>query len=180
MDRQPTLCGDSVHLRPLHESDWDALFAVASDPEIWAMHPMHDRWQEPVFRAFFDEALAKGGALAVLDREGGNVIGSSRFQAYDATGSSVEIGWTFLARDCWGKGHNREMKRLMVGHALASVGRVDFRVGEANLRSRRALESIGARLSPGRVERTPVGDEDVVHLYYEMTCADFENGPLGS
>lgn len=76
MNRQPVLEGDRLTLRPLGEADRDALFAVASDPEIWALHPSHDRWQEPVFRAFFDEALAGGGALAIVDRDSGAIIGS--------------------------------------------------------------------------------------------------------
>ena len=65
MDRQPVLEGERLYLRPLTESDWPALFAVASDRELWSNHPSHDRWLEPVFRAFFDDALAKGGALAI-------------------------------------------------------------------------------------------------------------------
>ena len=59
MDRQPTLKGERLLLRPLEAHNWDALFAVASDPLIWEVHPAHDRWQEPVFRAFFADALAK-------------------------------------------------------------------------------------------------------------------------
>jgi len=166
-----------VLLRPLAPSDWNALYTVAADPEIWAMHPMKDRWREDIFREFFDDAIAQGGALAVLDRATGAIIGSSRFQSLDAAdGGSIEIGWTFLARHYWGTGANREMKRLMVGHALQGVARVDFRVGETNLRSRRALEKIGARLSPGRIEEASLpGIGKVVHLYYEMTRADFDS-----
>ncbi|HSG56448.1 MAG TPA: GNAT family N-acetyltransferase, partial [Paracoccaceae bacterium] len=77
MDRQPVLQGERLILRPLREDDWDALYAVASDPQLWAHHPMHDRWQEPVFRAFFADALAQGGALAVVERATNAVIGSS-------------------------------------------------------------------------------------------------------
>jgi RimJ/RimL family protein N-acetyltransferase len=63
LDRQPVLEGERLRLRPLVPADWEALFAVASDPLIWEQHPAHDRWQEPVFRAFFDDALANKGAL---------------------------------------------------------------------------------------------------------------------
>ena len=137
MDRQPVLEGERLLLRPLTEADWDALYAVASDRELWARHPSHDRWQEPVFRAFFDDALAQGGALAIVDQASGAVIGSSRFQAYDPTdGGVVEIGWSFLARPYWGRGYNAEMKRLMLAHAFASVARVVFRVGAENMISR--------------------------------------------
>jgi RimJ/RimL family protein N-acetyltransferase len=179
LDRQPLLEGEHITLRPLEAEDWDALFAVASDPLIWEQHPAHDRWQEPVFRAFFEDALANKGALVVIDRATGGVIGSSRFQGLeDADGGSVEIGWTFLARSHWGGRTNHAMKRLMLAHALASVAECRFLVGESNLRSRRALERIGARLTDRREERIMAGGEIIPHLTYAITRADFARGPL--
>ena len=178
MDRQPVLEGERLLLRPLRADDWEALFAVASDPEIWAIHPQHDRWQEPVFRAYFADALKQGGALVVIDRATGAIIGSSRMQAYDpADGGSVEIGWTFLARSHWGGSFNREMKRLMLGHALKFVERVDFRVGEGNLRSCGAMEKIGGRLSD-RSDIVDTASGPVVHVVYEITRDSFADGPL--
>ena len=179
LDRQPVLAGEHVRLRPLQPDDWDALFAVASDPLIWEQHPAHDRWQEPVFRPFFDDALANQGALIALDAQSGAVIGSSRYQGLEeADGGSVEIGWTFLARSHWGGVHNHEMKRLMLAHALASVAECRFLVGETNTRSRRALEKIGARLSDRREERVMAGGEVIPHLTYVITREDFARGPL--
>jgi len=180
MDRQPVLEGERLRLRPLVPDDWDALFAVAADPEVWALHPMHDRWQEPVFRDFFADALAKGGALAVIDKASGALVGSSRFQAHDpAAGGSVEIGWTFLARSHWGGTFNRELKRLMLAHALRFVERVDFRVGENNLRSRRAMEKIGGRLTErSDMAETPSGP--IRHVVYEITRESFAGGPLSA
>ncbi|MFN7159746.1 MAG: GNAT family N-acetyltransferase [Erythrobacter cryptus] len=179
LDRQPVLEGERLRLRPLRPDDWEALFAVASDPLIWAQHPAHDRWREPVFRAFFADALAGGGALLAIDRESGKAIGSSRFQGLvEAGGGSVEIGWTFLARACWGGTFNHEMKRLMLAHALASVAECRFLVGENNLRSRRALERIGARLSDRKETRIMTGGEEIVHLTYIVTREDFARGPL--
>ena len=178
MNRQPVLEGAQLLLRPLRPDDWDALFAVASDRLIWEVHPAHDRWQEPVFRAYFADALAQGGALVVIDRASGAMIGGSRMQGYDpAEGGSVEIGWTFLSRDYWGGATNREMKRLMLAHALGSVERVKFRVGEDNLRSRRAMEKIGGQLTDETTitERAGVG---VLHVTYEITRPSFANGPL--
>jgi N-acetyltransferase len=179
LDRQPVLEGEHVRLRPLRADDWEALFAVASDPLIWAQHPAHDRWQEPVFRAFFDDALANKGALVALDAATGAVIGSSRFQGLDeADGGSVEIGWTFLARSHWGGRTNHDMKRLMLAHALASVAEVRFLVGETNTRSRRALENIGAKLTDRREDRIMAGGAVIPHLTYVITRKDFARGPL--
>lgn len=181
LDRQPVLEDERLLLRPLCESDWDALFAVARDPLIWAQHPAHDRWQEPVFRAFFDDALANGGALVAIDKASGAVIGSSRFQGLDeAGGGSVEIGWTFLARSHWGGTFNHAMKRLMLAHALASVAECRFLVGETNTRSRRALGNIGAVLTDRREERIMAGGEVIPHLTYVITAEDFALGPLAA
>ncbi len=179
LGRQPVLEGELVSLRPLHADDWDALFAAASDPLIWEQHPAHDRWQEPVFRAFFDDALANKGALVVIDAQTEAVIGSSRYQGLEeADGGSVEIGWTFLARSHWGGRANSEMKRLMLAHALESVAECRFVVGEGNARSRNALERIGAKLTDRREERVMAGGQLIPHLTYVITREDFASGPL--
>jgi RimJ/RimL family protein N-acetyltransferase len=177
MDRQPVLEGDRLILRPLVESDWDELYAVASDPGVWELHPVNTRWQEPVFRAFFAEALQEAGALVAIDRKSESIIGSSQFRGFDPAESCVEIGWTFLARSHWGGAFNRELKRLMLTHALRFVQRVDFRVGETNLRSRRAMEKVGGKLSgQSEVIEGPAGT--IVHLVYEIDRESFASGPL--
>jgi RimJ/RimL family protein N-acetyltransferase len=128
----------------LRADDWPALFEVASDRLIWEQHPESTRYQEEVFRRFFDEGLASGGALVAIDRADGHIIGSSRYHGYDPAASVVEIGWTFLARAYWGGRYNGEMKRLMLEHAFAAVDRVIFVIGAGNIRSQRAVEKLGA------------------------------------
>lgn len=178
MDFQPTLETERLVLRPLEEADREALYEIASDPMVWEQHPIHDRWQREVFDAFFDEGLASGGALVVIRKSDDATLGSTRFDAYDPEdGGSVEIGWTYLKRPCWGKGINPEMKRAMLAHAFEHVARVRFRVGDTNYRSRNALEAIGA-------QRTEHYDLDryqgrrVVHLTYAIGREDFAAGPL--
>jgi RimJ/RimL family protein N-acetyltransferase len=164
---QPTLRGDLLGLRPLAEDDFDALFAVASDPLIWEQHPASDRYQEDVFRGFFREAMSSGGALLATDVRDGRVIGSSRFHGYDAARSEVEIGWSFLARAYWGGRYNAEMKRLMLEHAFRFVDRVVLLIGQRNIRSQRAAEKIGALRNGTRWDAT-TARENVV---YEITRA---------
>lgn len=177
IDLQPTLTSPAVTLRPLRADDWDALFGVASDPLIWALHPAHDRWREPVFRAFFTQALASGAALVALDPATGAVIGSSRFDTGRAGPGEVEIGWTFLARSHWGGATNGAMKALMVGHALGGYDRVLFLIGETNLRSRRAVEKIGAVLTD-RIDEAEMAGVAVRHVIYAIDRAGFVGGPL--
>lgn len=140
---QPILKSEILEVRPLRADDFQELYAVASDPLVWEQHPNPDRYKHDVFRKFFDEAFASGGALVVIDRKTGHVIGSSRFNCYDLARSEVEIGWTFLARSHWGGIYNGELKRLMMEHAFKFVDNVIFFIGSTNLRSQRALEKIG-------------------------------------
>ena len=143
---QPTLEDNLVRLRPLAENDFDALFAVACDPLIWEQHPNSDRYQQPVFERFFNDAMNSGGALLILDINTQEVIGSSRYQVLEGIHDGIEIGWSFLARNYWGGKYNRAVKELMVRHALKVLDAVVFYVDGNNLRSQRALEKIGAQL----------------------------------
>jgi RimJ/RimL family protein N-acetyltransferase len=142
-DRQPTLEGELVVVRPLRAGDFAALHTVAGDRLLWEQHP-EDRWRKDVFRAYFDEQLASGGGLAVVERATGDLVGSTRYHGYDADRSEIEIGWTFLARRCWGGAYNADLKRLMLDHAFRFVDRVVFLVDQRNLRSRRSVEKLGA------------------------------------
>ncbi len=144
---------------------------------MWEVHPAWDRYKEPVFRTYFDANLASGGSLTTLERATGAVIGASRYWEYDPETNAVEIGATYLARAHWGSGVNREVKRLMIGHALSSVEAVNFRVGASNIRSRRALEKIGARLT-GRTDISMMAGVPTEHVIYEITREDFATGPL--
>ena len=166
LNLQPHLVGDLLELRPLAADDWEALFAVASDPKIWEMHPVSNRYTDEVFRDFFREALEGKGALVAVDRATGKIIGSSRYCWHAATGE-LEIGWTFLARSHWGGTFNGEMKRLMLGHAFTLVEKVIFRIGSTNLRSRRAVEKIGAVLTDRRATVTLHG-KSLKHVVYEI------------
>lgn len=166
-DLQPRLVGELIELRPLGPEDWESLFAVASDPLIWEQHPAQDRYEEKVFREFFREALETGSAFVVTDRKTRKIIGSSRYFGFDPQESSVEIGWTFLARAFWGGEYNRELKRLMLDHAFKFVDRVVFVIGLTNFRSQKALEKIGG-VRIGRRDKPDARGNIVENFVYEI------------
>jgi RimJ/RimL family protein N-acetyltransferase len=169
-DLQPTLAGKTVLIRPLQATDWPALLAAASDPKIWEAHPVHDRYQEKVFREYFDGAMRSSSAFALVERASGAIIGSSRYHDYKQNVSEVEIGWTFLIRRLWGGDANREIKRLMLGHAFTFVETVAFLVGEHNGRSQRAMEKIGGVRRPQLKSRPSTGG---AHVVFEITKLKF-------
>jgi RimJ/RimL family protein N-acetyltransferase len=166
-DLQPELKGTLLELRPLRRSDYDSLREAASDPLIWEQHPERERWREEVFAPYFARQLASGGSLVVLDARSGEVVGHSRFHGYDPVRGEVEIGWTFLVRSRWGGTYNRELKRLMLGHAFRFVDRVVFLVAPENVRSQRSLEKLGARRIASRAD-----GEGRVSVAFELAPGD--------
>lgn len=146
-DLQPTLDGTLIRLRPLRADDFEALYRCASDPLIWEQHPEPTRYQRDVFIGFFEGAIQSNGALAVIDRSQDVMIGTSRYYGLEPAQREVTIGYTFLTREYWGGQFNHELKKRMLEHAFKFVDSVRFEIGEANLRSRKAIEKFGARPS---------------------------------
>lgn len=142
---QPILENEKIRLRPLQQSDFEPLYAVASDPLIWEQHQNSDRHTIENFTKYFNEGIASKGALAILDTKTKKIIGSSRFKIIDAYAGVVEIGWSFLSKDYWGGVYNRAFKKLMVNYALEYFTKVVFYVNPKNIRSQKAMEKLGAR-----------------------------------
>jgi RimJ/RimL family protein N-acetyltransferase len=173
---QPVLEGEKVILRPLRADDFDALFAVASDPEIWAQHPSRDRYKLDVFQGFFDQAIASKGAFAIIDRATSKIIGSTRISNYNPDTSEIEIGWTFYATSYWRNGTNREVKALMLRHVFPHVEAVLFQIGADNHRSRTAVERLGAKLV--REHQREHGGKVHDYVTYRLTATDAAKGAL--
>jgi len=177
-DIQPLLVGDKVTLRPLAPDDFNALYAVACDPDIWAMHPFRTRYKRDIFEAFFADAIESRGAFAIIDNASGEIIGSTRFAQYDADAGEIEIGWTFFAKAYWRTGTNRAVKALMLQYIFRFVPTVVFQIGATNFRSRSAVERLGARL----VLEHKRHHDDQLHDYttYHLTREDALSGALAS
>lgn len=141
---QPYLSNNLVIASPLQRDDFEALYAVASDPEIWKQHPNPDRWRKDVFLRFFEGAMQSKGALLIRDQQSNEVIGSSRFYEPDDDPNDIAIGYTFFKRSHWGGVYNPALKKLMITHALETFNRVLFHIGAENIRSQKAIERLGA------------------------------------
>jgi len=166
-DFTPVLEGPRVIVRPIQEDDWEGMFAAAANPKIWELHPVTDRYKEPVFRAFFDDAIASGSAFTFVDIETAKIIGSSRYNGFDEELGEIEIGWTFLGHDFWGGSYNAEIKKLMLDHAFKFVDTVVFWVGDTNIVSMRAMEKIGGVKRDQMIGRV-LGGINYPHIRYEI------------
>lgn len=173
-DMQPELRGPTLRLRPLAPADQEPLWDVARDPLVWEQHPDKTRAERAGFLRFFQGSLDSRGALAVLELSSGSVIGSSRFYDWDAARREVAIGYTFLARQSWGGAVNREMKRLLIRHAAQWADGIWFHVATTNLRSRRAMEKLGAQAC--FVDKRPLNGALIDFVYYRIDAAAWRGG----
>jgi N-acetyltransferase len=143
--------GRIVVLEPLTRKHGEALAAAARDPEIWRWTTA--RAHEPAgFAAWLDAALAAArqgleAPFAILLRESGEPVGSSRYLTLRPEHRGLEIGHTWHARRVWGTGVNVEAKFLLLRHAFESLRclRVEFKTDARNERARGALEALPAR-----------------------------------
>jgi RimJ/RimL family protein N-acetyltransferase len=159
--------GDKIRLLPLRPEHFEALFAVAADPLLWAQHPNPNRYQRDVFANFFEGAIASQGAFLVVEKETEAVVGCSRFYDYDGVTNSILIGYTFVGRTYWGKAYNRELKCLMLAYIFQYVDTVFFHIGAQNVRSQKAIEKIGA-VKVGEIEVAYYGEPEKINFVYEF------------
>ena len=167
-DLQPRLNNNLVKLVPLKVEDFEALYAVASDPLIWEQHPNKNRYQREVFEKFFEGAIESKGAFIIYEVDTNRVIGSSRYYEYEEENSSIAVGYTFIGRDFWSKGYNPSIKKLMFDYAFQYVDKIILHIGATNFRSQKAAEKIGA-VKVGEIDVAYYGEPVKSNFIYQIT-----------
>lgn len=173
MNVQPVLEDEVIIALPLKEEDFELLYAVASDPAVWDQHPNKDRYKREVFQNFFEGAIRSHGAFIVYDKTTGKPAGSSRYYDYDPEERSILIGYTFFARQFWGKTYNYRLKKLMLDYAFQFVDKVIFHIGATNFRSQRSISKLGAK-KVAEEEVTYYGEAPKLNFVYEITNKEWE------
>lgn len=145
-----TLDNEYVRVRPITQSDREALHAVAMDPEIWRYFVSLVETDED-YHAWFDASLADHAAgrrvvFVITDKHSDRVAGSMSFGNLAEADARIEIGWSWLGKDFRGRGVNRWAKYLLMEHAFERLGaeRVEFKTDQLNEQARRGLRNIGA------------------------------------
>lgn len=145
-----TLEGRFARLEPMRPDHHAGLTAAAVDAEIWKYMRDVIRTGEDM-SAYMDaafEAHRDGSAMpfVTVNVRTGEVVGSTRFAAYDPANHHVEIGWTWLSAAARRTAINTEAKLLMLSHAFETLGcvRVEFKTDALNERSRNAILRLGA------------------------------------
>ncbi|SFH86365.1 GNAT family N-acetyltransferase [Halpernia frigidisoli] len=162
---QKELSNDNVILKPLQESDFEALFFQAADEEVWSQHPNKNRFKREVFENFFVGALESKGTFIIIDKPTNQIIGSTRFYDFNEIENSIFIGYTFYGKKFWGKNYNSQVKKLMLDYIFQFVDYVNFYVGNENFRSQKAMEKLGAE-NRGEVEIAYFSEESRSNFLY--------------
>lgn len=143
--------GHKVKLVPLTADYFDALLDAAQDASIWT-HLVMDGTDRDALLLELKSAVIRRTSIeeypfVVIDKAGNKVIGSTRFYNILPNHRKLEIGWTWYHSDYWGKGYNTECKLLLLTYCfeVLKAVRVQFQVGEHNLRSQAAVTKIGAQ-----------------------------------
>ena len=146
-----TLNGQIVDLFTLNKDHFSELEALASDKRIWEYY-VYDGTDPTRFRAVLKSALEelqKGTQLpfVIFHKKEKRLIGSTRFLDIQSVHRKLEIGSTWLHPDYWGTEINLECKLLLLTYCFekAETLRVQFKTDENNIRSRKAIEKVGAR-----------------------------------
>jgi RimJ/RimL family protein N-acetyltransferase len=143
--------GYGVRLEPLARHHLKELRTGCHDPALWEFTFSDSPFESDASaEAWLAAALADSKTLlfSVVDVASGATIGSTRFFDIEPAHRKLEIGWTFLTPVYWRSHVNTACKLLLMEFAFEqwNASRVQFKAEALNLRSRRALEGIGATL----------------------------------
>ena len=188
------LTGQHVRLEPLRLSHIGPLVAAATESRATyglSFVPA----DEAEMRDYVDIALslhAQGQALpfATVDLKQNRVVGTTRFANIERWSwppnnvrkltttdfEAAEIGWTWLAASAQRTAINSEAKLLMLGHAFEvwRLVRVNLKTDARNVRSRTAIERIGARLDGVLRAQMPASDGGIRDsAMYSMLAAEW-------
>jgi RimJ/RimL family protein N-acetyltransferase len=166
-----TLQGNLVRLEPLSVHHLRGLLEAAQlDQSTYSLTSVPTT--ETAMKSYLETAINNPLQMpfATIDTRVNRVVGSTRFAlefwAWENLLSrapnpdAVEIGWTWLAKDAQRSGINTEAKLLMLTHAFETwqVHRVTLKTDARNMRSRNAIERLGAKFDGVLRAAVPASD----------------------
>ena len=171
MDIKNKLENKNFILKLLNKNDFNVLYNIGKIKKIWEQHPENDRWKKEKFNIFFNKGIEnKFGFYGIYNKSNSTLIGSTRYYSYSKKKKSIKIGFTFLTPEYWGSDTNLQIKTLMLGYAFNYVDNIYFDIGKNNIRSRKAIEKIGATLHL---------DADIGNVLYILRFRDLKVINLG-
>jgi RimJ/RimL family protein N-acetyltransferase len=148
----PTLENDLVKISPLTLDNYQELIIIASQEKLVEYSPS-DIYTPKALKNYVTIALKKKEAktsipFIVFDKRKQEFAGSTRYMNINWKHKVLEIGSTWIGREFQGTALNSHMKYLMLHYAFNDIAfeKVEFRIDERNIRSRKAVEKLGCTL----------------------------------
>ena len=148
----PTLENERVKLSLLDLSNYKHLIPIAqqenlvqySPSDISTLEKLKDYVEVAVDQYYHKTAIP----FIVFDKAKNVYAGSTRYMNIHWKNKVLEIGSTWIGREFQGTGLNSHMKFLMLTYAFETLNfeKVEFRIDERNIRSRKAVEKLGCKL----------------------------------
>jgi len=152
MNTQVTLENNRVKLSPLTLENFETLIPVASQKNLVQYSPA-DITTPSNLKNYVKTALQQlndgtGIPFIIFDKQYSAYAGCTRYMHIDHKNKVLHIGSTWIGREFQGSGLNTEIKQLMLEYAFRTIDfeKVEFRVDERNMASRKAVEKLGCTL----------------------------------
>ncbi len=149
---QITLANALVKLVPLKANHWKALWPIAMHIDLHSYGPSDvssiEKLKAYIMFVLKEAAMHKAIPFVVYNKITDEVVGCTRFGHIDSKNKVLHIGWTWISKEVRGTGFNHQIKYLMLKHAFETLQyeKVEFRIDERNIASRKAVEKLGANL----------------------------------
>ena len=147
-----TLENDHVRIAPLTLQNYHLLYTIASQPKLISFSPSDIETKEAL-KHYVETALElqiqkTAIPFIIYDKKQDAYAGSTRYMNIDWHNKVLHIGATWLGREFHGTGLNTQLKYLMINYAFDKLQfeKVEFRIDERNIGSRKAVEKLGAVL----------------------------------
>jgi RimJ/RimL family protein N-acetyltransferase len=148
----PTLENERVKLTLLDLSNYKHLTRIAQQPNLVQYSPSKIDTADDL-KVYVQNAVdcyyqKTAIPFIVFDKQIQLYAGCTRFMNINWNYKVLEIGSTWIGREFQGTGLNLNMKYLMLEFAfeILNFEKVEFRIDERNIRSRKAVEKLGCKL----------------------------------
>ncbi len=144
------LTGENVILKPLQKKHFDELYEAASDKSLWEFIPTDCSVKENFYESYTSALKQRKTGLhypfVIIHKQSNKIIGSTRLFDLVPADKKLEIGWTWIQKAYWGTTINLECKLLLLTYCFETLNarRVQLKTKETNLRSRKAIQKLGA------------------------------------
>ena len=150
--KAPTLENNRVKLSLLDLSNYKHLTSIAQQPNLVQYSPSKidtaDHLKNYVQTAVDGYYHKTTIPFIVFDKQTNTYAGCTRLGLINWKNKVLHIGWTWIGTEFQGTGLNKNMKFLMLQYVFETLkfDKIEFRIDERNIKSRKAVEKLGATL----------------------------------